>query len=102
MRLSEVNSILLRAKEKVDRALIAEAAIPWLQSYGPKHQPAARDSISASVSQNLASACSGVKEARSYLERAIQEMFADINAKAIALAQADIEAGRAALKAGEE
>lgn len=87
---------LLSVKSLIENAIVAETALAWLQSYGPKG-PVDPDSISVSVSQNLASACPGAKEAKKYLEVAFQQMFAEASQKAIALCEADIERARTAL-----
>jgi hypothetical protein len=88
---------LLKARGLIDRALVAEAALEWLRSYGPKG-PTGRDSIAGCVmSQNYAGSCPGAKEAREYLDEAIQRLFGVIGQRAIDLAEADIEAARAAL-----
>jgi hypothetical protein len=88
------------ARAKIDKALMAETALGWLQAYGPKTVPA-RDSIASTVSQNTASACVGAKEARQYLEAAAQEFFPEINRRAIEVAQQDIDAGKSALTSGK-
>ena len=88
------------AKIKIDRALIAYCALGWLEQYGPKRIIPAQDTIAASISQNYASACPGAKEARQYLEAAIQEFFPEINQRAIDLAQRDIDAGKSVLILG--
>lgn len=83
---------LSSAQAKISAAIVAEIALGWLRQYGPKTVPE-RDSISTTVSQNLASACTGAKEARQYLEKAAQEFFPEINRRAIELAEQDIAAG---------
>jgi hypothetical protein len=88
------------AQAKIAAAIVAEAALDWLKQYGPKTVPE-RDSIAANVSQNLASACPGAKEARKYLESAVQQFFPLINQRAIELAEQDIEAGMASLTSGQ-
>lgn len=84
---------LIETKAVIENAIIAETAMTWLRSYGPKG-PVDADSISASVSQNLASACPGAKEAKQYLEAAIQQMFVEISATAMLMCKAQINRAR--------
>lgn len=84
---------LIETKAVIEKAIVAETAMAWLRSYGPKGRVEA-DSISASVSQNLASACPGAKEAKQYLEAAIQQLFPEISTTAMRICEAQIERAR--------
>lgn len=92
---------LLKTRELIERAIVAESAIAWLDQYGPKG-PSENDTISAAVSQNYASSCPGKEEARRYLEMAIQQSFGEISQLAVLLAQADIDLARGTLDNGAQ
>jgi hypothetical protein len=94
-------SKFIEIKSRLERAILAETALEWLREYGPKHDATARDVISASVHQNHASACGGAKEAKVYLEAAIQEKFAEISRLAIEMAQRDIDTATVSLQGRE-
>lgn len=88
---------LLTARGVIERAIVAETAMEWLRQYGPTG-PRACDSIAGGVtSQNYAGSCPGAKEAREYLDKAIQQLWGEIGKRAIELAEADIERARSSI-----
>lgn len=93
-RLTEAD--LRRWRDDIDRALVAQPALEWLLSYGPKRPQESCEYISATVNLNYASACPGARQAAIYLQRAISQEFGRLNEIAIELAGADIETARRA------
>lgn len=90
------------AKHIIEKAIVAESALEWLEQYAPKLSPVGRDQISAKVNQNHANSCPGASNAALYLQEAIQEAFVALSLKAIELATRDIAAAHSTLSSAAE
>lgn len=80
-----------RQIQRLRRAILAESALAWLISYGPKTPQSTKENIGAAVSMNYASGCKGAEEARYFLEEAIGEMWPEIERRAETKARVAIE-----------
>ncbi len=85
-----MSMVFRNARAKINNALVAELALPWLEEFGPKG-PVDSETLSVAVNQNQASACAGAKEAKVYLQSAALEFMGSINTRAIEMARADMQ-----------